>query len=64
VTLDTKFNYRPELLRLLRSTAVTDTLIDEDWLVKYVTGRIDGETTWADTSYLIATNRYYVYIQL
>ena len=64
IILATKFYYRPELLRLLRSNAGPDAMIGEGWLVKYVTGRIDTETTWADTTYLIATNGYFAYIQL
>jgi hypothetical protein len=64
VTLDTKFYYRPELVRLLRANAGADALIMEGWLVKYVDDRIDTETTWSDASYLFATNRYFAYIQL
>ncbi len=63
-TLKNKFYYRPELLRLLRSKGVTDPLIIEGWLLKYDAGRIDTETTWSDTSYLLATNNHFLYIQL
>ena len=64
VPLSSKFYYRPEILRLLRANAGTDSLIEEGWLLKHVAGRIDTETTWTDTSYLIATNSFYAYIQL
>lgn len=64
VTLATKFYYRSELLGLLRANAGTEAMIEEGWLLKYVTGQIDAETTWADTSYLFATSGYFAYIQL
>jgi hypothetical protein len=63
-TLSSQFYYRPELLRMLRSSAGADAMISDGWLVKYVTGRIDAETTWADTSYLIGTKDYFAYIHL
>jgi hypothetical protein len=45
VTLARHFGHRPELLPLLRSHAGPDALIQAGWLVNYVTGRIDTETT-------------------
>jgi len=63
-TLSEKFYYRPELTRMLRSKGVTDTLITEGWLLKHDSGRIDTETTWSDTSHLLATNNHFLYIQL
>jgi hypothetical protein len=63
-TLTGAFTYRPEIARLLRWKAGADALITEGWLVKYESGRIDAETTWSDTSYLIGTNGYFAYIQL
>lgn len=64
VTLATKFSFRPELVQLLRANAGPAAMITEGWLLKHDTGRVDGETTWADTSYLIATSDYFAYIQL
>ena len=49
---------------MLRLSAGPDAMISDGWLVKYVTGRIDTETTCSDSSYLIATRSYFAYIQL
>jgi hypothetical protein len=51
-------------LLFLHSHTLTHTFLIEGWLVKYVTGRIDPETTWSDSSYLITTNSFFAYIQL
>jgi hypothetical protein len=63
-SLSRQFYYRPEVVGKLRENAGTDALFNEGWMVKYTDGRIDGETTWSDASYLFSANSYYAYIQL
>lgn len=59
-----EFYYRPEVVAKLRENAGTDALFNEGWRVKYADGRIDGETTWSEASYLLVTNSYYAFIDL
>jgi hypothetical protein len=63
-TVEKKFDFRPEILRLLHSKSVTDTLIEEGWLLKDYSGPLDSDTTSRDTSYLIGTKKYFMYIQI
>jgi len=63
-TLSRAFGQRPQVLQQLRGCGVTDTLLTSGWLLKDDSGRIDGETTWSDRSYLLATEGHFAYIQL
>ena len=64
IPLSNEFYYRPEILRILRAKAGPDSMIEEGWMLKYESGQIDTETTWSDTSHLIATNSFFTYFQI
>jgi hypothetical protein len=62
--LSQQFVYRPEVAALLRGKAGIGDRLTAGWLLQAEDGRIDGETTSSDNSYLLATPGHFAYLRL